>query len=131
MTDSNNSASGAGSAGASYPVSHVEWEVADGGLSAAFLERLFAWSFSRFSEHYWLYEAAQGPAIGLLEKAEPKRLDESCPVFIQVDDMAASLALAESLAAEIIEQPVAIEGYGRWAKIKEPGGNLVGLFEKV
>lgn len=131
MTDSNDLANRAAQTGASYPVSHVEWEVADGALSAAFLERLFGWCFARFSEHYWLYETAQGPAIGLLEKSKPKVLLESCPVFIEVADIEASLALAESLAATIIEPPMNIEAYGRWAKIKEPGGNLVGLFEKA
>lgn len=110
-------------------VSHVEWEVANGKQSAAFFKALFGWEFKHFSEHYWLCEKAGPVAIGLLEKPTPCVLD-ACPVFIQVDDMTEQLASAKALGAVLTEAPQQIAGYGAWAKIKEPGGNTIGLFEK-
>lgn len=116
---------------ASYPLSHIEWEVANGEQSAAFLEALFGWSFKRFSAHYRLYEPSDGVAVGLLEKPQPQLLTKVCPVFIEVPDIKATLAEALALDAELIEPITEIANYGVWAKIREPGGNAVGLFSRA
>lgn len=115
---------------ASYLISHIEWEVPDGAASAAFLSALFAWEFKRFSEHYWLFEPEAGVAVGLLEKPAAKILEMTCPAFISVPNIEACLHAAIRLGAELVEPRTGIPGYGAWAKIKEPGGNTVGLFER-
>lgn len=110
-------------------VSHIEWEVANGPASAEFFKALFQWEFQQFSEHYWLCEKTGNAAVGLLEKASPSVLD-ACPVFIEVADMGQRLIAAKALGAVVVESPQQIAGYGAWAKLKEPGGNTIGLFEK-
>lgn len=118
------------SAGASYLISHIEWEVPNGAESAVFLSTLFGWQFKRFSEHYWLFEPQAGAAVGLLEKSGAATLRTACPVFIAVPNIDDCVTVATTLGAELIEARMTIEGYGAWAKIKEPGGNTVGLFER-
>lgn len=111
-------------------VSHVEFEVPNGPASAEFLAQLFGWEFPQFSDHYWLCERAANVAVGLLEKPEPNVL-LACPVFIQVDDIQQRIARAVELGGTIVESPQQIPDYGQWAKIKEPGGNIIGLFQKT
>lgn len=114
---------------ASYPVSHVEWEVKNGQQSADFLTRLFGWQFQKFSAHYWLYQPATGVAIGLFEKATPQPVANACPVFIDVGCIDSCLARAGK--PSLVEPKTLIAGYGAWAKIKEPNGNVIGLFERL
>lgn len=128
---------GEGDSGASYgveslaaSVSHVEFEVPNGPASVDFLAELLGWRFSHFSDHYWLCESAGSVAVGLLEKPEPELL-LACPVFIQVDDIEQRLARAVELGGVVLESPQTITNYGQWAKIKEPGGNTIGLFQKA
>lgn len=102
----------------------------NGELSAEFLSQLFGWDFQRFSDHYWLYELPDGVAVGLLQKSDCQTLKNVCPVFVDVPDVERCLQHAAEMGAEIIEAKMEIEGYGAWAKIKEPGGNTVGLFER-
>ncbi|MDD9893664.1 MAG: hypothetical protein OXT49_09200 [Gammaproteobacteria bacterium] len=116
--------------GASYMVSHIEWEVPNGIHSAEFLDALFGWGFQQFSEHYWLYEPQDGVAVGLLEKPDAKALSDHCPIFIDVPSIDHCLLEAERLGASVVELKMDIPDYGAWAKIKEPGGNTIGLFER-
>jgi|GEM_PF-2247363 len=115
-------------------LSHIELEVSAGERTAVFLSQLFAWQFAKFSQHYWLCEPNKSTvpnvAIGVLEKPEPNLLD-ACPVFIAVADIEKSLRRAEQLGATVVETAQRIPDYGQWAKLKEPGGNTIGLFQKA
>ncbi len=111
-------------------VSHIEWEVPNGMVSAEFLSALFGWGFQQFSDHYWLFEPQDSVAVGLLEKPVAEVIAQQCPVFIDVPNIDECLVEAERLGASVVEARQTIPDYGAWAKIKEPGGNTVGLFER-
>lgn len=109
-------------------ISHVEWLVSDLERGVNFYETLFGWRFETYSTHYRLYQPTQGVAVGLLEtnQCQPGR---SPMVHVQIDDLAACLALAQTLGGRVVTPPTAVPGHGHYAQLHDPDGNLLGLFE--
>jgi predicted enzyme related to lactoylglutathione lyase len=50
-------------------------------------------------------------------------------IYVSVDDLAASLAKAESLGATAIMQPTPIPGVGSFAMFSDPEGHVIGLLK--
>jgi predicted enzyme related to lactoylglutathione lyase len=50
-------------------------------------------------------------------------------VYVQVDDLAAYLARAESLGGKTAIKPTDIPGGGAFAMVQDPDGNMVGLYK--
>jgi predicted enzyme related to lactoylglutathione lyase len=111
-------------------VSHVEWCCRDLQRAAAFFNRLFGWEFQRFSEHYLLHTPPSGVAVGLMEKSTFTPGD-GCLVFVQVDRIEPTLEHAVALQGEVAVCKTEIPGYGWYAQLKDPDGNIVGLFETI
>lgn len=111
-------------------VSHIEWAVADGQALVDFLTASFAWEFSNWSEHYWLYEPGQGVAVGVLETAAAE-IERQGLSFIKTADLSAICEKMLALGGKLKEPVTDIPNYGRYAKIIEPQGNVIGLFESV
>ncbi len=110
-----------------YPIVHIELSVADREAAAAFYRDLFGWSFSHYpDQRYTTFEA--GEISGMLN-ADPDALGEPGSVLIYVGshDVAADLAHAEALGAEVIVPRVPIPGVGWLGVFADPAGNLIGL----
>ncbi len=50
-------------------------------------------------------------------------------IYVNVDDMDASLAKAKTLGGEVVFEKMAIPEVGYVAQVRDPGGNVVGLFQ--
>lgn len=110
-------------------VSHVEWGCRDIETTAEFFQALFGWQFKPFGNNYLLCNPEQGPALGLLRS--PSERHESCQVFVTVDDIDMQLQRAIALGGHTHVAKTLIPDYGWYAQIKEPQGNIVGLFEAM
>jgi hypothetical protein len=110
-------------------VSHVEWCCRDIETTADFFQALFGWQFKTFGNNYLLCNPERGPAIGLL-RCEPAA-QPLCQVFITVDSIDTQLQRASMLGGHTHVEKTLIPDYGWYAQIKEPQGNIVGLFEKI
>lgn len=111
-------------------VSHVEWCCRDLERARVFLEGLFGWRFEPYGVHYLLYTPAEGACVGLLQRdsVEP---GQSPLAFIEVVDINATLSVAVDLGGHVLEGRTEIPGYGCYAKLTDPDGNIVGLFEAL
>jgi predicted enzyme related to lactoylglutathione lyase len=109
-------------------VSHVEWCCRDIETTAKFFQSLFDWQFKPFGNNYLLCNPAQGPAVGLLRTATATPGD-SCLVFVTVDNIEKYSQQAATLGGSVYVEKTAIPDYGWYAQIKEPQGNIVGMFE--
>lgn len=111
-------------------VSHVEWCCRDIETTAEFFQVLFGWQFKPFGNNYLLSNPAQGPAVGLLRSATATPGD-ACLVFVSVTSIEEYLQRTTALGGGVHVEKTAIPDYGWYAQIKEPQGNIVGLFEKL
>ena len=109
-------------------VSHVEWCCQDIEQTATFFQALFGWEFKAFGNNYLLYSPARGPAVGLL-RSERMIAGENCLVFVTVDNIESHLQHATAIGGKVHVKKTAIPKYGWYAQVKDPEGNIVGLFE--
>lgn len=109
------------------PVVHFEIGCRDQGKTAAFFGALFGWETS-----------AMGPATMIDTKGGPHGIQGHISAlghephkytifYVEVDDIPAALAKAESLGGKTIVPPVAIPT-GTFAWFADPEGNTVGLW---
>ncbi|MGD8940874.1 MAG: VOC family protein [Gammaproteobacteria bacterium] len=110
-------------------ISHVEWCCGNIEKTAAFFQALFGWQFKPFGNNYLLCTLEQGPAVGLLRSERAATQGDACPVFVTVDNIDSQLKQATALGGNVHVEKTAIPDYGWYAQIKEPEGNIVGLFE--
>ncbi len=109
-------------------VSHVEWLVTDLERAEAFLGALFGWRFEPFGSRYRLYTPPGGTCVGLMQVARATPAGSPL-VHVEVEDIDDALARGEALGAPLLTPRTEIPGYGWYAQLGDPDGNMVGLFQ--
>lgn len=110
----------------SSPVVH--WEIAgksESGL-VEFYSRLFGWQVNTENPEYGLVEGSDG-GIGGGIMSLPESVPAYVTIYVQVDDLEGAIAKAAELGGGLIRPPEAIPGVGRFALIRDPEGNVIGL----
>ena len=110
---------------------HFELPYDDGGRARTFYEELFDWQIQGWGESptYQLATTGSG-GLGidgaLYQRREP---DLGVLVYVAVPDVVDVLARAERAGATVVQPKTQIGGVGWSAVLRDPEGNLVGLFE--
>src|SRR5437016_6407418 len=112
----------------SNPVVHFEIGCRDTASSANFYSSLFGWGSAQMGPALMIdtgsKQGIQGHYTALGHEPHHYTL-----FYVQVDDIAASLAQAESLGGKTVVPKVDIPGYGAFAWFSDPDGNTVGLWK--
>jgi predicted enzyme related to lactoylglutathione lyase len=109
----------------------VHWDIQSTDLakSRRFYEEIFGWTTRQWAPDYSLFEveAGVGGGISLVDK-----MPEPCiEVYIEVEDIPASLAKAVELGGAIVGEKTEIDrGMGFLARFTDSCGCLMGLWSK-
>ena len=76
---------------------------------------------------YWLF--GTGPSSGGGIGTRGATVGSVVRVYIDVDDLDAAIAAAEANGGSVVTPPSPVPGQGRFAALRDPEGNEVGLFE--
>ncbi len=117
------------------PVVHFEIGCKDAAKNSAFYKSLFGWSFESMGPSQMITNIGMGPdgkggpGIGghLNQLGHPPH--NYVTVYVQVDDLAKTLAQAESLGGKTIVPPQEVPGMGHFAWFMDPEGNGIGLWK--
>lgn len=109
-----------------HPVVHFEIGGRDGEALAVFYGRLFGWQTRAAGPDYWLVPPEDGGIGGGLMQTRPG-MPAYVTVYVQVEDLDATLARAADLGARRLTEPTPIEGVGSFALFQDPEGNVIGL----
>ncbi len=107
-------------------VKHIEIAGTNGEQLAKFYRELFDWKISQRDMAGFAYHdiaTAKGPSMGIRHEPEGK---PELVIYIEVSDLDASFAAAESLGATVRIPPMQY-GELRFALINDPEGNPIGL----
>ena len=109
------------------PVVHFEIGCRDSAHTQAFFKELFGWSMQQAGPAAMIDTKAGSGINGHITALghEPHRY---VTVYVQVDDVAAALAKAESLGGKTQVPPVEIP-QGTFAWFTDPDGNVIGLWK--
>lgn len=111
----------------SNPVVHFEITGKDGPKLQSFYADAFGWNVNADNPmNYGLVEAnGRGIGGGISGSPEP----HGVTVYVEVDDLAAQLALVESLGGTTVMEPTEIPGMVTLAMFTDPEGNLIGMIK--
>jgi predicted enzyme related to lactoylglutathione lyase len=109
------------------PIVHIEFLSADFGRTAAFYDELFGWRTQQnAAASYMKLEGAEGATAGWV-RADMSQSPGPLP-YLQVDDLAATLAKIEASGGRVLARRLPFAGGGEVALFADPDGNVVGLW---
>jgi uncharacterized protein len=110
------------------PVVHFEIGCRDREKTGAFYSELFGWSIAAAGPASLIDTQANGPGIHGHISALGHEPHHYTIFYVQVEDIPAALAKAESLGGKTLVPPVTIPA-GTFAWFADPDGNTIGLWK--
>lgn len=111
-----------------HPIVHIEFSSKDFEESGKFYSQLFGWKVQQMPEmNYATFEAEGGPGGGFNPVSEEYPAG-TVMVYIETDDIDATLAKAEKLGAKTLVPKTEIPETGWFALFLDVSGNQVGLY---
>lgn len=114
------------------PVVHFEMGFKDAAKAREFYGPLLGWEFSAYGGASMISNL--GPMVGtpgigghLNQLGHPPH--NYCVVYAQVDDIGATVAHAQKLGGSMLVPETQVPGMGSFAWIKDPEGNVLGLWK--
>jgi predicted enzyme related to lactoylglutathione lyase len=111
-----------------HPVVHFEIAGRDLARTQQFYREMFDWEIdtTTMGGEYGMIPAIEGGIGGGVMKAPMGT--PYVTIYVQVEDLSAALARAESLGGKAIVQPTDIPGIGAFAMFLDPDENVIGIF---
>jgi predicted enzyme related to lactoylglutathione lyase len=112
-----------------HPIVHIEFSAEDRAAAAKFYSELFGWKTEHIPEmNYTTFESGEGSPGGGFNPLSEQVKAGDVYVYVQTDDIEASLAKAESLGGKTAMPKTEIPNVGWFAFFTDPTGNMVGLY---
>ena len=110
---------------------HFELPVDDGARAAAFYGEVLGWQVNRFGEEpYWLVQAGADDEPGANGALVGRDGTHPYPIVIAgVAELDHVLVLVRDNGGEVVQEKLPVPGVGWSAYVKDPEGNLLGLFQ--
>lgn len=108
------------------PVTHFEIHGRDGKKTQDFYASLFGWSIDANNPMNYGMVSAQGDQ-GIGGGIAQAQVEPLVTVYVEVEDLATTLAKAESLGGKTILPPSDVPGGPKLAQFADPDGNVIGL----
>jgi len=113
----------------SHPIIHIEFSAKDHKEAAKFYSGVFGWETKEYPEmNYVTFETGEGVGGGLNPVSE-RYPAGTVTVYIQTDDIEATLAKIEQLGGKMVAPKYEIPGVGWIAMFEDPTGNQVALLK--
>lgn len=112
-------------------ITHLDIPVSDMGRARTFYSTLFGWQIEEYPgyEGYPMWQAPNKISGGGLA---PRSTDFSQPrSTVEVDSIDDTLARAMENGGEVVMAKEPISATSWWAVLRDPDGNLIGLYEGV
>lgn len=114
------------------PVVHFEIGGKDVGKLIDFYGTVFEWNIMPLADQLYIADPASEKGIEghLFQTTEETDSTNNVIIYVEVDDIQASLEKAESLGGEILIPPQEIPGNAsHFAMFRDPSGNKIGLLQ--
>jgi uncharacterized protein len=110
------------------PVVHFEIGCKDSEKAQAFYGGLFGWTFSAYGPAAMISTGSEMGINGHINSLghEPHNY---VTVYGMVEDLEASIRMAEELGGKSLVPPTEVPGMGAFAWVADPEGNIVGLWK--
>ena len=110
-------------------ICYVEMPANDIQRSAEFYEKVFGWQTRRRGDGAIAFDDAVGQVSGTWVTGRPPSATPGLLIYIMVDDVAATIESVIAHGGELV-QPVGTDAPEITARFRDPGGNVIGLYQQ-
>ncbi len=110
-------------------ICYVEIPAVDVQRSARFYQQLFGWSVRRRDDGSNAFDDSVGEVSGTWVTGRPPQSEPGLLLSVMVDSVAATVDLATAEGGEIV-QPIGAEAPEITAHVRDPAGNVIGLYQE-
>ncbi len=110
-------------------ICYLEIPATDIARSVAFYEAVFAWRIRRRGDGSVAFDDGVGEVSGTWVTGRPPSLAPGLLLYIMVDDVAATLQAVVAQGGEIV-QPIGVDAPEITARFRDPGGNVLGIYQE-
>jgi predicted enzyme related to lactoylglutathione lyase len=110
-------------------ICYIEMPALDVASSADFYAGVFGWNVRRRGDGNVAFDDATGEVSGTWVTGRTAWSEPGILFYIMVDDMAAAVEAVKSHGCEIV-QPVGMDAPEITARFRDPGGNVIGLYQE-
>ncbi len=110
-------------------ICYVEIPAVEVGRSAEFYARVFGWELRRRGDGATAFNDSTGEVSGTWVTGRPPSAQPGLLFYVMVDDVAATLEAVVAGGGEVV-QPVGGDAPEITARFRDPGGNVIGLYQE-
>lgn len=112
-------------------ITHIEFPADDPERAKRFYTAVAGWEFGEMEgfPNYWLFRTSETAGGGLGRRGDS--VGDVIRVYISVDKLEPAVAAAEANGGTVMTPPSDVPGQGRFAAVRDPEGNEVGLWENA
>ena len=109
-------------------ICYVELPAADVARSAGFYESALGWKTRKRGDGSTAFDDGVGEVSGAFVKGRPPMADVGILVYVMVDSVADTIEKVKAAGGEIT-QPLGADAPEITARFRDPGGNILGLYQ--
>ena len=110
-------------------ICYIEIPSTDIARSSEFYKRVFGWNVRKRGDGHWAFDDTTGQVSGSWVLNRPPASQPGLLVYIMVDSVAATLDTIVANGGEIV-QPIGADAPEITARFRDPGGNVIGLYQQ-
>ena len=109
-------------------ICYIEIPATDISRSAEFYQRVFGWTIRKRGNGSTAFDDAVGEVSGTWVTGRPPATTPGLMIYIMVDNAAATLEAIVANGGEIV-QPIGADAPEITARFRDPGGNVIGVYQ--
>ena len=110
-------------------ICYIEVPALDIRRSAEFYQQAFGWQIRQRGDGSTAFDDGVGQVSGTWVLGRPPAGTPGFMIYIMVDSVAATLDQILALGGELV-QPIGVDAPEITARFRDPGGNVVGLYQR-
>lgn len=110
-------------------ICYIEFPATDIARSAEFYRKVFGWNIRQRGDGATAFDDAVGEVSGTWVLGRPPATTPGLLMYIMVDSVAAAIDAVVANGGEIV-QPIGADAPEITARFRNPGGNVVGLYQE-
>jgi predicted enzyme related to lactoylglutathione lyase len=110
-------------------ICYIEMPAIDIARSADFYNQVFGWTIRKRGNGSTAFDDAVGEVSGSWVLGRPPAANPGLLVYIMVDSVAATVDAVVAHGGEIV-QPIGADAPEITARFRDPGGNVIGLYQQ-
>ncbi len=110
-------------------ICYIEIPASDAARSAEFYKRVFGWGIRKRGDGATAFDDTTGQVSGAFVLGRPPASAPGFVIYVMVDSVAETVKAVTAAGGEIV-QPIGADAPEITARFRDPGGNVVGLYQE-